>query len=75
MSTREPWTVYGSAPPPVTVRSERAAGRLARKYGRLGIRASLYSPGPNGELVQRSVIGGPGVPPGPRDHDKEQDHG
>lgn len=36
------WRVYGSQPMPVTVRSERAARRLARKYRRLGMRSHLY---------------------------------
>ena len=41
----KPWRVYGDQPMPVTCRTERAARRLARKYKRLGIRATLYTAG------------------------------
>jgi len=42
MSGGNAWRVYGSIPTPVTCRSRRAARRLARRWARLGIRATLF---------------------------------
>lgn len=51
---RPGWSVYGSAPETVHGLTERQARRLARRYRRFGIRASLYSPGNDGELALRA---------------------
>ena len=52
----KPWRVYGTTPPPVTVPSERAARRLARRYGRLGISATLYERECDQDWERRGII-------------------
>jgi hypothetical protein len=58
MTERRQWRVYGSAPAAVTVNSRWAARRLARKYARLGISATLYEADESREWVRRDRMEG-----------------